>query len=497
MLREVVIGARFGTGATYDAYIAAFRIPDLMFYIVMSGAFGSAFIPVFSGFIARDEQDRAWKLANTLLTYTLIILAAVALLILVFAEPLIGTLVAPDLPPASQELAVNLTRLLLLSPLLLGLSAAAKSMLEAHNAFILTAVGPNLYNVCIISSAFLLVPSIGVYGLAIGVIAGAAALLLLQTGALLLRGFRFRPGLSRDTEGLMEVARLLGPRVTGQVINQLHLVVVTNFASRLGEGRISALYYAQHLVMLPHGVLAMSVSTVIFPLMARQFTLGKLADIQQTTQRAIGMLLFLTIPATVGLIAFRVSIVEMVFQYGSFTARSTALVSEAVTYFALGLVARSINELIARVFYAMRDTRTPITVAIITTVANIGFSWPLASQLGHGGLALGLSITYTARVVILMMFLSRRLDGLNRAVIGQLRTMLPAIAIMTVASFAMAEPLQRVTDPATGRSIWDYGFFVATLAVAGSTYVVAAHFLRIPELIQLRQMVLRRLNRLS
>jgi len=216
MVREVIIAAQFGTGDTYDAYVAAFRLPDLLFVLVMSGAFGSAFIPVFGGFLARGDEDAAWRLASTLLTYTVVILLLVSQLVFVFAGDIIGRLVAPDLPLESRELAVNLTRLLLLSPLLLGLGAAGKGMLEAHDAFTLPAIAPILYNLGIIAGATMLTPFLGIYGPAYGVVAGAAGHVAIQYWALLRHGLRFRPSLSRQTAGLGAVARLMGPRVTGR-----------------------------------------------------------------------------------------------------------------------------------------------------------------------------------------------------------------------------------------------------------------------------------------
>ncbi len=174
MLREIIVAARFGTGETFDAYVAAFRIPDLLFVVVMSGAFGAAFIPVFGGYLTRGDADRAWRLASSLLTYALIVLAAVGLLIALFAESLVSRLVAPELPPETQQLAVNLTRLLLLSPLLLGLGAAGKGMLEAQDDFTLPAIAPILYNLGIIAGAVVLAPLFGIYGLTVGVILGAA-----------------------------------------------------------------------------------------------------------------------------------------------------------------------------------------------------------------------------------------------------------------------------------------------------------------------------------
>lgn len=494
MVREVAIAARFGTGETYDAYVAAFRIPDLLFVIVMSGAFGSAFIPVFGGYLAQGDTDRAWRLANTLLTWTVVVLLVVAQVIFLFAGPLIGRVVAPELSPDAQELAVNLTRLLLLSPLLLGLGAAAKGMLEAQDAFTLSAIAPILYNVGIIGGAIALVPLIGIYGLVAGVLIGAASHVLIQFVSLLRNGLRIRPSLSLQTEGMGEVARLMGPRVLGQGVGQTNLIVMTNFASRLGEGSISALNYAQHLVLLPHGILAMSLSTVIFPRMARQFKLGKVDELRQTLVDGVGPLLFLVLPATVVLLVFRTSIVQLVFQFGSFTPESTDLVAEAVALFAIGLLARSLIEPVTRAFYAMHDTRTPVVVSVVTVFVNIALSWVLMSWMGHGGLALSLSLTYTLRMMVLVGILSGRTGGGVRQMIRSLARMLPPTGAMAIVSLLLMDPLARITDPVDGRAVTDYVLFGAGLLIAGVVYLAAAWLMRLPELDSLLRVVQLRLG---
>jgi putative peptidoglycan lipid II flippase len=494
MVREIVIAARFGTGDTFDAYVAAFRIPDLLFVVVMSGAFGAAFIPVFGGQLARGDTDRAWQLASSLLTYTVVVLALSGLLISLFAESFISRLIAPELAPETQRLAVNLTRLLLLSPLLLGLGAAGKGMLEAQDDFTLPAIAPILYNVGIIAGAVLLAPWMGIYGLAVGVILGAAGHAGIQFARLIQGGFRFRPAFSRQVEGLSEVVRLMGPRIAGQLAVQANLIVMTNFASRLGEGRISALSYAQHLVLLPHGLLAMSLSTVIFPMMARQYELGRLDELKRTLSRALGPLIFLTLPAVVGLIVFRTSIVQVVFQVGSFSPASTALVAEAVGFFALGLLARSVVEALSRAFYAMHDTRTPLNAALLAIVVNIGLSWLLAPQLGHGGLALSISITATLRMVALMMVLARRTGGFGAILTPSLLRMLLATLLMTLVAVVIAGPVRQATDPAGGRTLWTYAALALALAGTGGIYVIAAWVLRIPELDRLASLVRARLR---
>ncbi|MBA2277184.1 MAG: murein biosynthesis integral membrane protein MurJ, partial [Chloroflexia bacterium] len=469
----------------YDAYVAAFRIPDLLFLVVMSGAFGSAFIPVFGGFLARGEDERAWRLANAVLTYTILILAILAQLVLLFAGPLVSRVIAPELPPESQQLATNLTRLLLLSPLLLGLGAAGKDMLEARDAFTLPAIAPLLYNLGIIFGTVALTPVLGVYGLVVGVILGAVGHAGLQFASLIRGGRRFRPNLSRHTAGLAEVGRLMAPRIAGQAVFQANLIVMTNFASRLGEGTISALNYALQLYLLPHGVLALSLSTVLFPHMTRQFELGRRDEMMGTLDRAIGVLVFLTIPAMIGLIVFRTSIVQVVFQHGAFTAESAALVAEALGYLACGLLAVTVVEVVTQAFYAMHDARTPVITAILTVGANIAMSWLLVGSLGHGGLALSLAITAIIRMVVLLVILARRTEGFGPTIASSLPRVALAGASMVTVALLLMEPLRRWTDPATTPTLGAFGALALALIVTGLTYLIAAHALRIPEFTRL------------
>ena len=484
MLREILIARQFGTSGSYDAYVAAFKIPDLLFLVVMSGAFGSAFIPIFGGYLSREESERAWRLASAVLTYTVIALVVVGQLVFLFAGPMMRDIVAPGLPPSEQVLATNLTRLLLLSPLLLGLGAAGQGMLQAHDAFTLPAVAPILYNLGIIFGAVALAPRMGVYGLAVGVLGGAAGHAGVQFIGLLRKGMRFRPTISRQVEGLGDVARLMAPRLIGQAAFQVNIIVMTNFASRLGQSRVSAMNYAYQLFMLPHGVLALSLSTVIFPMMARQFELHQLDDLKRTLRRALGPLLFLTFPAGVGLFAFRVSIIQMLFQVGSFSSTSTDLVASALEYFAVGLVSFAVVEAVTRAFYAMHDTRTPVIAASVTIATNVLLSFILAPRMGHAGLALSISITTTIEMLILLSVLHRRLGGLGSQLLASVARTVAATVVMAVIALTFAGPLARVTDPIRGRSLASIAAFVLTIGAVGTTYLVAAYYLRSPELFE-------------
>ena len=494
LVREVVIASRFGTGHTYDAYVAAFRIPDLIFFIVMSGAFGSAFIPVFGGFLAKGDAERAWNLANTLLTWVVAGFAVVALVVFLLAKPLMSIVIAPELPADSQDLAVNLTRLLLLSPLLLGLSAAGKGMLEAQSAFILPAIAPILYNLGIIGGALFLAPMIGVYGLAAGVILGSLMHVALQFGSLLRNDLQLHPSFSPRTDGLAEVGRLMAPRILGQTVSQVNLIVMTNFASRLAEGSISALNYAQSLILLPHGILAMSLSTVMFPRMVHNHERGDKLAFRQTLNEGLRTLIFLTLPAAVGLLVYRTSIVQVLFQYGSFNEESTDMVATAVGFFSIGLIGRAVAEPVTRTFYAMRDTRTPVVVSILSIVVNIALSWVLAPSMGHAGLALSLSATYLLRMVILMIILSGRTGGLVSELVPPVIRMLVPLAIFTIAALGGATPLAQATNPANGRTLLAYMVFGLVLLGNTAIYLVTSWLLRLPEAIRLANTAERRLR---
>jgi len=481
LVREIVIAARFGTSPEYDAYVAAFRVPDLLFLVVMSGAFGSAFIPIFGGMMARRNSEDAWRLASAILSYTLVVLGIVSLFVMMFARQLMDWFIAPGLAPEQAELATSLTRLLLLSPLLLGLGAAFKGMLEAQDQFALSAYAPALYNLAIVLGAVFLAPSFGVYGLAIGVVIGAVLHAGIQAVGLWRGGMRLAFSLDRHAPGLATVVRLMGPRIIGQAAFQVNFIVMTNFASRIGENSVSALNYSFQLFMLPYGVLALSLSTVIFPLMARQFEMGLIDEMKSTLSNALAPLVFLTLPAAVGLYFFRVSIVQVLFQVGSFDRQSTMLVSEALGYFALGLAGFAVVEAITRAYYAMHDTRTPVAVSVAAVGVNLVLSYFLSRWIGHGGLALAISIAATLEMIVLVIVLRKRIGPLATVLWRSLSRSLLATALFLPVAWWMGPLLARATDPTDGRSLLGYLLFGYSIGTAVAVFFGLAYLMGSPE----------------
>ncbi len=485
VLREVAIAAEFGTSADYDAYVAAFRIPDLLFLIVMSGAFGSAFIPIFAGFFARDDEAGAWKLASAVLSYTLVILLALSLAVFVLAEPLMRFVIAPGLDPEQIQLATKLTRVLLFSPLLLGLGIAFKGMLEAQERFALAAIAPVLYNVGIIFGALVLTAPFGIYGLAYGVIVGAFLHAGIQFVGLLRTRMRLKWELRRDVPGLRQVTTLMGPRIIGQAAFQVNFIVLTNFASRLAASSVGALNYAFQIFMLPYGVVALSLSTVIFPRLSREFELGHLGDMKNTLNRALGPVIFLSIPAAIGLVTYRTSIVQTLFQIGSFDQESTSLVAGALPYFGVGLLGWALIEVLTRAFYAMQDTRTPVTIAVSAVVLNILLSWLLSQEIGYQGLALSISIASSVEAILLVAILQRRIGFVQPGLLGSATRSLLAGTLFFPYAVWSGRLLAEATDPALGRSIGTYIMFGYALGTAVAVYLGCAYVVGSPELLTL------------
>jgi len=481
LAREIILSRLFGTSPEASAYAAAFRIPDLLFLVIMAGSFGSAFIPVFAGFIGDGKEEEAWDLASAVLTLSAIALTVAGGMAYLFTDPLVANVVAPGAPPEVQALTADTMRILLLSPLFLGLGIAAKGILEGQDRFDLPAFAPVVYNLGTIVGALLLGPSLGVRGVAIGVVAGALGHLLVQVPGLIRSGLRFRPSLDLRTPGLSEVGRLLAPRVVGQAAFQVNFIVVTALAWRSGDEAVAALNYAWQLLMLPHGVLALSISTVVFPTMARLFVAGDLDGLRAALGSALKPLVFLSLPAAVALFFFRDAIVQTLFQGGAFDAESTRLVALPLAWFAAGLLGYAVVEVLTRIFYAMRDTVTPVVAGIAIVLLNVAIGALLVDRLGYGVLAFGLSFSTAVEAVILLIVLRNRLGSPGRSEWLWLGRVAVPTATMAVAAAVVAPPIAGWTMPGETPRLIQAALLLAALTGCGLLYLGVAWAIGIPE----------------
>jgi len=433
LAREIMIGASYGTSAAYDAYLAAFRIPDLLFQLAAGGALGSAFIPVFAGYWIKADRDAAWRLFSRVLNLVTLALVALAVLAALFAEPLTRTILAPGFTPDQQLLTASLMRWMLLGTIVFGASGLIMGALNATQHFLAPAAAPVLYNVAIIAAAYFLAPTYGVYGLVVGVVAGALAHLLVQAPALLHKGYRYRPTLSLTDAGVRQVMVLMGPRVLGLFFVQLHFLVNTILASGLGAGAVSALNYAWLLMLLPQGVIAQGIATVVFPTFSAQTAAGQLEAFQRTFERALRVVVFLVAPAAALLLALRRPSISILLERGAFDTQSMVLVAYGLQFYLVGLIFHAMLEIIVRGFYALKDTWTPVWVGALAMSGNIALSFLLVSQLSFGGLALANSLATLVETLALLWLFDRRLPaGLHR------RTLLLALARTLIAAAMMA-----------------------------------------------------------
>jgi putative peptidoglycan lipid II flippase len=317
------------------------------------------------------------------------------------------------------------------------------------------ALAPVLYNVAIILGAWLLGPRMGVYGLVVGAVSGAAAHLLVQLPALWRRQVHYALTLSLRDPGVREVMRLMGPRVLGLLFVQLHFLVNTILASRLQAGSISALNYAWLLMLLPLGVFAQAIATVIFPTFATQVAIGERDSMRATFALLLRLVTYLTIPAAVALWTLDVPLVRMLFEHGEFDPHSTEMVVFALHFYALGLVSHAIVEISVRVFYALHDTWTPVSVGVGAMALNVLLSLWLVRVLQHGGLALANTVATTLEMGLLLAILSRRMAGLDALALGKsVARSGVAAAVMALAVWAGVRWVQSAVGMETMAGVW-------------------------------------------
>ena len=315
--RVVVISTTFGASRDLDAFFAAFRIPNLIFQLVAAGALGSALIPVLAGLLATGEPSRAWRVANTvtnLVTGALVVLAA----ILIVLAPWLVPLITPGFDAPTTRLAVELTQIMLLSPIFLGLGAVATSILNARDRFGAAALAPAIYNLAIIGAALLLAPSMGVHGLAIGVVAGSILHIAVQIPALRSVGFRYRPEADPRDPASRETLLLMAPRAIGLGVSQITLVVSTALATEVAIGAVTAFNVAFTMLQIPIGLIGVPLAMVILPSMSRELARGEVDSYLRLVVRAIRLLLFAMLPISVVGIVVRTPAVSLLFDYGEF-----------------------------------------------------------------------------------------------------------------------------------------------------------------------------------
>ncbi len=394
-----------------DSYYAAFRIPDFIFNVLIVGSIASAFVPIFSKYIHHQKQeDEAWKFANTCIT-VLSVSIAVLCAIAAFFAPILVSWMTPGFEGEKLQVTINLTRIMLVSPLFFGLSSIFQSIENAYKSFYLFALAPIVYNLSIIIATLVGSQTYGVYAPAVGVAIGSFLHAATQLPAVMQQKLKFEFLWGTKREDFRKFIRLAIPRIIGLGVTQINFIIDTLLGSTLIAGSITLLNYANNLQSLPMGIIGVSVSIVAFGVLAEHAATENHKEFHETIKKNTETILFLLIPAVAGMMLMRTEIVSVILQGGKFTDTDVMLTSEMINIFSWGLIAQSLIPLFARIFFAQEDTRTPVFLSIASVILNIALSLVFMKILKYDirGLALSNVIAGIFQCVALVLATKNRL----------------------------------------------------------------------------------------
>jgi putative peptidoglycan lipid II flippase len=522
LLRGILVARAFGASPQLDAFFAANRVSETLFLLVAGGALGSAFIPTFTGLLAKEEKDSAWRLASALAIAVTVTLSLLAVILAIFAPQVVRYALAPGLSanPTLFSLTINLLRIQLISAVLFGLGGLIVGILNAHQIFLIPALTPAMYQLGIVFGTVVLAPSMGIYGLAWGVVIGAVMYLLVQFPSLLKLIYPLRPadtspkstinthddysnspswlwgrlgeGLGLRDSNVRQVLLLMVPRLLGVAVVQLNFWVNTNLASSMEEGSVTGLYYGFSLMLMAQAASAQSVAIAAMPTFSAQHALGKTDEMRSSVAASLRGILMMALPASVGLILLREPLISFLYQRGEFDEHDVQLVAWALLWYAAGLVGHSVMEVLTRAFYAQQDTKTPVIIGTIAMGLNVLFSILFSqffTQIGWfplGGLALANSLATALEAVALFIVMRNRLNGIEERYIAR------GFSVFAIASLGMAVGLWFWIQSSASLMRWVVA--LGGVAFGGMIYGAALMLLRVPEVQNVIQFIARRLK---
>lgn len=481
-IRDMVLARLFGATAAADAFFIAYRVPNLLRELFAEGSMSAAFIPVFTEYHMRRAKHEAWELASAMFT-TLLTIVTLIMMVGIVAAPGIVWLLAPGFHEESQKLALTtlLTRMMFPYFIFISLAALAMGILNSLRAFAAPALSPVFFNIVIIGCALFLSPLLSqpIYGVAIGVVLGGAAQFAMQLPALhargMLMGLRFHPG----HPGVKRVGYLIVPSLLGLSVTQVNITISTILSSFFPGGP-TYLFYGMRLIQFPLGIFGVALATAILPTLSAQASRGAWDDLRGTLGFGLRMILFIILPAMVGLILLRTPIVHVFFEHGSFTATDTKGTALAVLCYAVGLWAFAGVRIIVSAFYSMQDTRTPAYTAIAAVLANLVLSLALMDVLQYAGLALATALAGILNAGILVTVLNRRLGGVDWSSIVRSSIRVVVASLPVLITCLWVADLNVWTQP--GEWITKITILFSTIGTSMAGYIGVHRWMRSEEL---------------
>lgn len=431
LFRDRILASRFGAGDTLDMYYAAFRVPDLVYNLLVLGALSAAFIPVFTSLRSTDRKEEAWKLSSSILnlqTAAVFFISAA----LAFFAPLILHLITPGFSDEKTAITAQFSRIMFLSPVLLGISAVFGGILVSFKKFLIYSLAPIFYNIGIIIGALFFVPVTGPIGLAWGVVLGAAMHMLVQFPAVNHCGFRYvflNFSFLKNAQ-VKKVIHLMVPRALGIAVNQVNLLIITIFASTLASGSLTIFTFANNIQMAPVGLFGSSFAIAVFPLLSTYAAKNLRSEFSESFSRTLRQILFFIIPLSIVLIILRAQIVRVVLGAGKFDWEDTVLTFQTLGILAVSLFAQALIPLLTRSFYALHNTKTPFYIALVSEAVNIGLVILLIGKYAVLGLAIAFAAASIVNMILLSIFLRRYMGFIRNKII------LVSISKVIIASIA-------------------------------------------------------------
>lgn len=482
LIRDRILSGQFGAGDTLDVYYAAFKVPDFVFNLLVVGALSASFIPLFTRALQKDDkQKEAWCFTNNVLNILGLLSLVAAGVMAIFARPL-AEFIAPGFEGLKETMVVEFTRVMLLAEVFLSVSVIFGSALQSLKRFFLYALAPIFYNLGIIVGALWLVPIFGPIGLAWGVVLGAALHCLTQFIGALSLGYHYCWSFKLRDSATREMIKMTGPRVLALAVAQINIIVTTILASFLPSGNLTIFNFAYNISFLPIGLIGVSYAVAIFPTLSEHIERKEKDKFIETISSGLKQVLFFIIPCTIVFLLLRAQIVRVVVGAGKFGWAETITTADTMAIIVISLFAQCINYLLARAFFALHDTKTPLVAGLISAIVNIATAWFLMPHFGVSALGAAVSLSAVVNFVLLWVPLRLKLGTLHeKEILRSLWILTVAGLLAGLATQAMKPLVVTYISLETFWGVLLQGLIAGGLGIA--VYIVVALGLKSPEAI--------------
>ncbi len=492
-VRNIIMTSVFNLGAQTDAYTGAFVIPDFIYTVLVGGGLSAAFIPVFSGYIAEKKYEDGYKMASSILN----IVAIAAAIFCVFGE-----LFAPQLlpvvldfsnwEPETVQLCITLTRIMFFQCFFMCLTGICMGILQSYKDFAPPSIGAVLYNITIIGVGVLLLTlGTGIAGFCVGVVLGSIVNLTVQIIPIKKHGFQYKKMIDMDHEGVKQFFRLVGPVFIGIAVTQLNMIVNKKFASSLETGILSSITHAQQLMQLPINIFAYAIAMSIFPTMVEHFAKNDMESYKKDLSLGVRNVAFIILPCTVGLIAIRVPLIRALYYQGNFSYENIYILASLMAFYVIGMIGYSVRQVILQGFYAIKETKTPVSINIFILCLNMILTATFVKFWGAKGIAIAYSTAGICSMLTQTFFLKRRIGSIRGTEIkNSVIKCLICCAVMFVTTNIGIWVFE--TFISIDRKLNQFIELLLLLVIGGGTYFVMAYILKMQELTSILAVVKRK-----